>query len=96
MILGISFNSFFPETMELKRKQNYESAWKNYLEQRWKIDLGKITGYIWWTDIWHKLSLGNKDQLISSLNSDATIRKHTIFFQSTLIQILPNLFIEFK
>lgn len=75
MILGISFNSFFSETMELKRKQNYESAWKNYLEQRWKIDLGKITGYIWWTDIWQKLSLGNKNQLISALNSDTTIRK---------------------
>lgn len=87
MILGVTFNAFFSDAMEQRRKENYTSAWKNYLDQRWKIDLGKITGYVWWTEIWKKYFQGDKDQLITALNSDITIRQTYDIFS---VYIDPN------
>lgn len=87
-LLGLCFNVFFSETMEQTRKQNYTIAWNNYIQQRWKIDVGKITGYIWWADVWQKLNAGNKSQLTTAFNTDASIRDNYDIFS---VYLKPDL-----
>ena len=79
-LLGLSFNKYFSETIEETRKQNYTKAWENYLLQKWKSDHSKITGYIWWYDVWKKLYEGDVNQLHFAFSADNTIKENYDLF----------------
>ncbi|MBP7284037.1 MAG: ATP-binding protein [Leptospiraceae bacterium] len=74
-IVGLGFNKYFSETLEENKKKHYTRAWNNYLLQKWKADYSKITGYVWWNDVWKKLYAGHIQQLQLAFNADTTIRE---------------------
>ncbi|MCX7999432.1 MAG: ATP-binding protein [Leptospiraceae bacterium] len=80
LILGGIFNFFVAEKIEQERKKNFQSAWENYLTQKWKQDLSKITGYIWWEKIWEQLYYGDKQSIKKAFYDDISIREEYDFF----------------
>lgn len=87
ILIGIGFNLIFSENLEENRKENYTRAWNNYLNQKWKSDHSKITGYVWWSDIWKSMYKGDLKQLDTAFQADASFKENYDLF---LVFTNPN------
>lgn len=96
-ILGGIFNFLVAERIEEERKKNFQNAWENYLSQKWKQDLSKITGYIWWEGIWERLYYKDKQAIKKAFYEDISIREEYDFFAVYLKpENPPEIWIEGK
>ncbi len=96
LVLGGIFNFFVAEKIEKERKKNFQSAWENYLAQKWKQDLSKITGYVWWEGIWEKLYYKDKQAIKKAFYDDISIKEEYDFFAVYINPETPEIFIEGK
>ena len=81
IILGLIFNKFLSETFEEYRKENYTKSWEKYLEQKWKYDSSKVSGYVWWKEAWDHLHSGNLAFLDFAFHDDKTMRDDFDLFE---------------
>ena len=93
-LLGI-FQFFVSREIEAERKKSFLTAWENYLFQKWKVDYSKITGYIWWENLWKKIN-GREAEIDRAFREDPSIREEYDGFWVYLKPYFPLVEIEGK
>jgi PAS domain S-box-containing protein len=81
------FNFFISDRIETQRKKGFQTAWENYLVQKWKVDYSKITGFIWWGAAWNKVYNGRREEVVRSFLADPSLREDYEYFS---IHLSPN------
>jgi PAS domain-containing protein/anti-sigma regulatory factor (Ser/Thr protein kinase) len=79
ILVGITFNYFFSSRLEQDRKQDYTKAWNNYLLQKWKSDIGKISAHTWRENLWENLDNSKLEYIQKSLENDPTLQEDYSF-----------------
>lgn len=79
VLIGI-FQSFISERIESERKKTFHNAWENYLFQKWKVDYNKITGYIWWDNLWKKIDEEKQEEIIKAFKEDPSLIEEYDYF----------------